>query len=159
MYRVFLSHSHADAEHGRLIKAEVEATGRATIYLAEEDIALGRPLAAKVQKAIRQSDAVVVLLTRSSETSAWVNQEIGYALRDKPVFPLVESGVEIRGFAMLAGLEYASFHPESPGEALNHLSAFIERKAAEKDVQQLVAILVLVAVLVVISYGSEQRGT
>jgi hypothetical protein len=72
MYQVFLSHSAADADLGRLIQAEVERTGRATVYLAEQCVQPGQQLAAKIQQAIRTSDAVVVLITRRSRISSLV---------------------------------------------------------------------------------------
>jgi hypothetical protein len=155
MYQVFLSHSTADADLGLLIQAEVERTGRANVYLAEQHPQLGRQLADKIRKAILQSDAVVVLLTLRSQTSTWVNQEIGFALRDKLVIPLVEAGVDKSHFALLAGYEYTEFDPADPATAIETLRAFVVRKADQKDLRELIAILVLVGVVAVIALGSE----
>lgn len=140
---------------GRLVKTDIETTGRARVYLAEEDVQLGAMVTAKVQAAIRRSDAVVVLITHQSETSAWVNHEIGYALRDKLVIPLVEIGVDMNRFGMLGGYEYAKFEPTNPREAILALNELVLRKAGQKDMQQLITILLLVGLLVILAYGTE----
>lgn len=140
---------------GRFVKTDIEATGRARVYLAEEDVQLGTLVTGKVQAAIRRSDAVVVLITQQSETSAWVNHEIGYALRDKLVIPLVEVGVDMSRFGMLAGYEYARFEPANPTAAILALNELVLQKAGHKDMQQLVTILLLVGLLVILAYGSE----
>jgi nucleoside 2-deoxyribosyltransferase len=66
------------------------------VYLAEHDVQPGESLAEKVRKAIRRSDAVVVLLTKSGAASAYVHQEVGVAIEaGKPVIPIVETGVSV----------------------------------------------------------------
>lgn len=126
------------------------------MYLAEQHVQLGDQPAGKIQQAIRSSDAVVVLLTLRSQTSPYANQEIGFALRDKLVIPLVERGVEKRHVAMLAGYEYAEFDPANPGVAVERVGAFIDRKGEQKQLAQLAAILVLVGVVAVIAFSSAE---
>jgi len=67
------------------------------VYLAEHDVQAGESLAMKVRSAIRRSDAIVVLLTKSGAASAYVHQEVGVAVEaGRPVIPIVETGVSGR---------------------------------------------------------------
>ncbi len=154
-YKVFLSHSSRDTDLGRLVKTEVEATGKASVYLAEDDIQLGSVLAAKLQRELKASDAIVVLYTKDSEVSAYVNQEIGFALRDKLVIPMVEKRSDTRRLGMLAGREFVSFDSENPGQAVQTLAQFVQRKAAEQDMKELVGILILVGFVAIMALSDD----
>ncbi len=155
MYQLFLGHSSADGELARLIKAEVEATNKATVYLAEDDVQPGADLVAKVKKALLACDAIAVLVTRQSHHNIWVNQEIGFALRDKPAIPLVEKGVDVSSFGMLTGVEHLSFDPASPQAAISDLNAFIAKQSFSKNAQLLGGLLFLVGVLVILDRARD----
>ena len=107
-YKVFISHSVRDIQYVKLLemilkRCNIEA------YIAERDEQYGRILSQKIKRNIENSDAVLVLWTRNSKHSAYVNQEIGYAEKcSKRIVPLVEEGVTPAGF--LEGREYASFN-------------------------------------------------
>jgi hypothetical protein len=76
----------------------------------------------KLKKMIRDADVFLVLLTSTSAKSAWVNQEVGYALaHEKHIWPLaIESDVSPIG--MLAGLQaYSLFDWSRPFEAIDRL--------------------------------------
>lgn len=150
MYQLFLGHSSADADLARLIKAEVEATKKATVYLAEDDVQPGADLVAKVKKNLLACDAIAVLITRQSHSNIWVNQEIGFALRDKPAIPLVEIGVDVSSFGMLTGVEHLPFDPASPQAAISDLNSFIAKQSFSKNAQVLGGLLFLVGVLVIL---------
>lgn len=153
--RVFLSHSSGDAEAVTMFREQAAAAGM-TVYLAEHDVQPGESLAEKVRKAIRESDAMVVLLTNAGAASAYVHQEIGVAVEaSKTVVPIVEAGVE--NLAMLGGVEYISFDPARPAGAIRDLTTFftgLAERARQKEArarqQQQVEMLVLMALLVLV---------
>ncbi len=67
-------------------------------FVADRDAPVGKPLPDEVKKAIRESDLFLVFLTEKSVKSAWVNQEIGYALGiGVPVIPIKKEGVNPEG--------------------------------------------------------------
>jgi hypothetical protein len=100
-YQVFISHSSKDRQTVELIASRVSTLGIAT-YLYEHDPQPGTLLADKIKKAIRRTDAVVVLLTRKGAASPYVQQEVGVALAaDKLVIPLVEKGIPKKALALL----------------------------------------------------------
>lgn len=70
----------------------------------------GVELKSKVQTDIENADIILVIWTKASKNSAWVNQEIGYAFaRKKLILPVVEKGLELPAF--LSGLEYEPLNP------------------------------------------------
>lgn len=153
--RVFLSHSSGDPGAVHMFRDQAAATGM-DVYLAEHDFQPGESLAEKVRRAIRRSDAVVVLLTKSGAASAYVHQEVGVAIEaGKPLIPIVETGVS--NLAMLGGIEYISFNTAQPEGAIRDLTRVLtglaermRRDEARARQQQQMEMLVLLALLVLV---------
>lgn len=149
-YKVFVSHSTTDRDWVEWIKGQ---TGPGVeLWLAEHDVRLGRHLPMKIQKELDGSDAVVVFLTESSRSAAYVQQEIGWALKAKKlVVPVVQDGISRQDLAMLEGAEYIlfDFHQPEKGRTvlLNHLQKLAQAKAASEDLQT--ALLLIGALLVI----------
>jgi hypothetical protein len=157
MFQLFLSHSSTDAGLALRIKQHIEETGRATVYLAELDVQPGVDLAAKVQAEIRKSDATIVLFTHHALASAYVNQEVGFALNGKVVIPIVEKGIDKGRLGMLQGREFIEMDPAAPDESLSRLNAYVLERARRKD-QELVLLLGMVGLVVLLGLGSSEGG-
>ena len=125
--KIFLSHSAQDkAELDKII----ETTKRLGfhLYLYEHDLQPGASVADKVKKEISESSLFVVLLTKKSQYSAYVQQEIGFAEgANKPIVPLVENGVKERNLAMLVGREYVEFDSSNPEKGVAKLRNYLTR--------------------------------
>ena len=100
--RVFIS--HASDDDGKL-RALTRALKKAKPSFIPVVVAArrepGRLLADKVMDCIQQADFLVPILTRSSRSNQWVNQEIGYAQGIKRrIVPVVEREIisELKGF-------------------------------------------------------------
>ncbi len=149
-YSVFLSHSGKDSEWAAWVKREAALVGL-TVYLFEHDLQPGTYVAAKVQQAIRMCDAMVVLLTRNSEASPYVQQEIGFAqAAQKPVVPLVWPDVQTKNLAMLEGREYVRFDPARANIALPPVLEYLKKLKAK---QELAISILALAGLVVAAFG------
>lgn len=146
-YRLFLSHSAADAKWVGWISENCRGIGVET-YLYEHDEQPGQPLGDKLQAAIRDSDAVVVLLTHESQFSPYVQQEVGFAKGlQKPIVPLVQPGIDQRALAMLTGVEYIAFDYEHPARGLASLLKYLHRaKLGHEQAQALAAVGAVVEV-------------
>ena len=134
-YNVFLSHSAADQQWVQWI-AEHASSIDINVYMYEHDIQPGTTIVAKVQSAIDNCQALVVLLTPHSQYSSYVQQEIGFAqAKDKPIIPLVQPGVSQRCLAMLEGVEYIPFDLTNPELALSRLLNYLGKlkEARERD--------------------------
>lgn len=144
-YKVFISHSTSD--RGLIIYlANLLNKFGVKSFVAEWYLTPGEPLDKKVFSQIDKSDCVVALLTRNGIRANWVQQEIGYSLKqDKPVIPIVEKGV--RDIATLQGKEYIEYDPYKYQEALIKLSTFVKSLKLKKEEKEK-ALLVLVALLV-----------
>lgn len=144
-FQAFVSHSSADATLVAALRTHAAGLGIG-IYLAEHDPQPGHQLSRKVQQEIERSHAVVVLLTDAAADSAYVQQEIGYALRcRKEVIPLVERGLPTGKQAMLQGLEHIELDPGNPDDAFGRTRMYLERLKDRKDSIDTALALLLVA--------------
>lgn len=154
-YKVFLSHSGKDQRWVQWIADNARSID-INVYMYEHDIQPGTSIALKVQSAIENCQALVVLLTPNSEYSPYVQQEIGFAqAKDKPIIPLVQPGVSSRCMAMLEGVEYISFDPANPELALSHLLNYLGRLKDARETDQ--AILMGLGSLFVLALLSKRE--
>ena len=100
--KIFVSYSSQDDNKRRAFVSALEsATPPFMPIVVAARREPGVPLAQKVMACIREADVLVPILTRSSITNQWVNQEIGFAQGiGRDLVPIVESGVlhELKGF-------------------------------------------------------------
>lgn len=71
---VFLSHSSADKTLARLLANDLEAAG-VDVWLDQWAIRVGDDFTARIAEGLDQADFVIVLLTKASVASDWVNRE------------------------------------------------------------------------------------
>jgi hypothetical protein len=161
----FLSHSMLDAAEVEKVHTAIAALG-VHVYLAEHDPQPGTSLAAKVTTAIRASDAVVVLLTKSAAESPWVQQEIGVAHEaGKLIVPIRQSGINVN-MGVLAGVEWIEADFADPVDALAVISSrlaplvhkHVEQQRAKELEQQRTQelLLVLVAVAAILAIANSR---
>lgn len=101
--KVFISYSSKDRLWVDALLASVSLILNPCV---SEDInKAGEPLNKKVRDDIESSNVVVPILTASSMSSTWVNQELGYALRwqvenggEPLILPVCEEGLHPSGF-------------------------------------------------------------
>ena len=143
------------------------------VFIHEEYPEPGRLVSSKIQDAIEAADALVVLITDNSTSSAYVNQEIGWALKaKKPVIPLVAAGVSGADIGMLQGIEFIPFHPDQPSEVLTSLTRSLHQvetrlaaletaetvqRQREKQ-QELMRVLLALGLAVAVLYIGYQLG-
>ena len=155
-YKVFLSHTTSDSGWVKWIAENANSIG-IEVYLFEHDPQPGTALADKVINAIRDSDALIVLLTVNSQHAPYVHQEIGVAkAANKLIVPLVQPGVEQRSLAMLAGLEYVLFDFSNPQEGLAKLLSYLQHLNLKKSQENNWAILLGIGFLAAIAWASKK---
>ena len=140
-YAVFLSHNSRDGEWIKWIGGNAQSAG-ISVWLYEHDPRPGVLIADKVKEKIRACDALVVLLTENSRSSAYVQQEIGFAEAcGKLIIPLVQPGIEPGALAMLEGREWVEFDFKNPERALAVLLDYLQRLKAAKETRQRAALV------------------
>jgi len=121
--KVFFSHSSLDAEWVARVAGQAMAAGVA-LYLAEHDVHPGERLSEKVTAAIERSDVVIVLLSKNSLTSVYVQQEIGLAHHaGKLVIPILMSDVASENLGILNGVDYSEWNPATDAMIAANYSA------------------------------------
>lgn len=125
MSTIFFSHSTADYAIAESFKREIEQMN-SKVYLFEHDRQPGHDVADKVKAQIERSDILLVLLTKQSQFSPYVHQEIGYAEKaGKPILPLVEPGTDANILGMLAGKEHILFEYKNADRSLSATQTYI----------------------------------
>jgi hypothetical protein len=146
-FKIFLSHSSSDKDLVNMIADNAKMIG-IDVYLYEHDFHPEMPVANKLKDAIKKSDAMVVLLTKNSESSPYVQQEIGVAEGyEKLIIPLVETDVNQQNLAMLTGKEYISLDVNNLQESLPKLSTYLKQLKEGKEAIELVVAIIIIALL------------
>lgn len=132
-YSVFISHSIGPNELPIVNHLSASLTGAGvSAYLALYDRKPGTQLAVKVQSNIAAADVLLALLTKRGTESAWVQQEIGFAMgQRRRVIVFVERGVRLSG--MLNGVEYFEFNPTDPGGAVDQMAQYASWLKSQKE--------------------------
>lgn len=79
MDHVFISYSHDDMAFATELKQHLESTGTLHIWLDGASIPPGEQWSPKIEDAIREAYAVLLILSPSSARSPHVNYEVGFA--------------------------------------------------------------------------------
>jgi predicted nucleotide-binding protein len=114
--RVFLSHSHEDRRFVRGLWSKLGKSG-IKVWVDEAEIKVGESLIKKLSEAIGSVDFLVVVLSRSSVRSEWVQREVELAInqeilsRGVKVLPILKDRVPLPGF--LTGKLYIDFSVRS----------------------------------------------
>jgi len=96
IFNVFISHKFVKPDQKLALELRKELRkNQIDGYLAESTREYELLIGDKIREAIDKSKFVVAILTKNSQTSASVNQELGYALGiKKPILIMIEKGVE-----------------------------------------------------------------
>lgn len=107
---VFLSHSSQDKQFVRKLASDLRPWG---VWLDEEEIKVGESIIARVQEALANCAHIVVVLSKHSVRSRWVEKELNTALigdlsgSGARVFPVLIEDCEVPH--LLRELRYADF--------------------------------------------------
>lgn len=100
--KVFLSYGRQDEAIAHLLAYILTQHGIRCFI--DRQLPAGKPFDPILRQMIKNADLVLVLLTKTSISSDWVNQEIGFALaHDKPIWPLaMENDIQPQGMLSTA---------------------------------------------------------
>ncbi len=159
--KVFISHSTQDFQIVAILQKYLESRG-ISVYIAERDYKPGNPLYQKIINNLNNSDYFLVIYTYNGKESVYVNQEIGFWIKQRQYenfIPLVETGIIPQGF--LAGIEYINYDPLNPHIGLNNAINYLsKKKSAEENNNKLlwgVGILSVIGIIALIMVGLSQK--
>ena len=76
-YSVFISYSHRDFEFAEKLNDRLQGVG-VKVWRDEKEMSAGAGISETVKDAIARHDRVLLLFSRASLDSSWVEDEIGY---------------------------------------------------------------------------------
>ncbi|MGC2238662.1 MAG: toll/interleukin-1 receptor domain-containing protein [Pyrinomonadaceae bacterium] len=135
--KVFLSYAHKDSSLASKIASTLESKGF-DVWNAETEVLPGDNFAEKISDALKESDAMVVLLSPASLESNYVQWEIEYALGNKsykqrviPVLVGSEENISLESIPwILRKLQMIRLtEPEQADEEINQISEALELAA------------------------------
>lgn len=90
---IFISYNHKDREFSRRLAAALQSGGLAT-WIDDQELKIGDSLVERINEAIRQSDAIIVVLSKNTPKSQWQSSEIAMAvaahkISSKRIIPIV----------------------------------------------------------------------
>ncbi len=149
-YSIFLSYSSKDLNTARFLEQYLIKINGVDVFLAESNLIIGELSNALMNK-IKNCDMFIVLISKNSQDSAYVQQEIGVAKgAAKTIIPLVLDN-EARPEAMLQGISYFPIYNESKrNEQLSRIYGHITKKAQERSMESALAIAAIGVALVLI---------
>ncbi|KJU84602.1 TIR domain-containing protein [Candidatus Magnetobacterium bavaricum] len=123
--QVFISSAIEDAEWVSLFFDKLTQTG-VDVWFATRDIVPGISIVELMEKALRESNIMVVVISKNSITSQWVFFEIGVAIADeKRIIPVIIDDVPYESFPVRLK-PAACFHEKSPVEAAIKVANFLQ---------------------------------
>ena len=142
---IFISYSTVDAEAAQFIHRNLVEQGTSA-FLAATSLQPGQQWSAEILEALRGSDTVLFLASRSACASPWVQQELGYAVgAKKKIIPIIWDikPTELPGW--VSGYQALDLSRHSPEEVREEVAAIAERIKTDKKTALLVAGLALAA--------------
>ncbi len=99
--------------------------------MAAENIQPGEVLSEKVKLEIEASSCLIAVCSKNGARSAWVNQEIGFAMgQEIPIIPISTETKYIDG--LLQGTEYIGLDIDNPSiKAMKDLIAALKKRATK----------------------------
>jgi hypothetical protein len=139
--RIFLSYAvgPVDATIAARLRA-VAAAYDIAILLPDRTRFAGNEVAPDTLKKIRQSDAIITLVTRGAQIDSEdvVNQELATAQQEqKPIIALVEQGVPVKG---MPEKQIVRFNPLMPHQHEQKLMEVVKQIQQEKQKKDLTAL-------------------
>ena len=128
--KVFISYSRRDEAVAHLL-AHILRANQIDCFI-DRDLRVGQKFDSRLQQMIKESNLILVLLTKEASRSPWVNQEIGFATAlGKTVWPLaIETGTEPYGMLSMTQA-YSLFDWADPTLAIQRLVSALQSSIPE----------------------------
>ncbi len=95
--QIFISHSTRDSDWADWIDFQLKSRGF-RVWRDLTSIRTGQSFIAELNKAIEESDVMVVLMSPDYFTSAWTKQEVDFAAAKKiPIIPVLIKPCKVQG--------------------------------------------------------------
>jgi hypothetical protein len=138
--RVFISHSHKDHQFVERLARDLAARGL-RVWYSEWEMRPGDSLTGKISEGMAASGSMIVVLSKQSVASKWVEKEFSLALTDSltrkevRILPiLLEDCTFPRSFHFLGDVLYADFRTDYD-EALGRLLSALGKRPSRRGLK------------------------
>ena len=108
--KIFLSYSHNDRDKARQIANELRKANL-DIWFDEYEIKVGESLIEKIRQAMGKSNYVVMIISKDSVKSKWLNKELDIAIKaNKKILPILIDNVNLP--EQVSSIKYADFNKD-----------------------------------------------
>lgn len=112
-FRLFISHSTAIKDKAHKLKEELASFQIAT-FVAHDDIEASLEWQTEIESALRTMDALVAIISPEFTSSAWCDQEVGFALgKGKFVLPIMLGATPYGFIGKIQGLKSSDYKKTS----------------------------------------------
>ncbi len=132
MYRIYLVHNTSANEMVIVWRLQTLAAASGLHLDVPNNTQRQNPVL--ISQMITEADAVIVLITQSALKSEFVTSEINFAkAKGKTIIPIFVKGIAPQSIQALSGNDSFVFDPQKSWEMESKLSAFLNRKVADKN--------------------------
>lgn len=158
VFKIFLSYSTKDSAIAKRTKDYFERIQGVSIFLSEAKLILGR-IDEAILKEIRECDFFIVLYSKDSHNSNYVQQEIGAARANNKMMIAVSLDPDIKPDAMLQGINYLSAYDEEKQKVeMPKLFKYVQQEAQKKaNLNALIGMGLIFGFLYLLSKGSSSE--
>lgn len=136
MANLFLSYSRKDETAARRLTSWLEQEGH-DVWRDEDDIGGGASFSSEIEKALEQSDGVLVLWSANSVQSSWVRDEAGFGRDKGKLIPFVIDGTEPPlGFRQFQAINLSKWKGRGAPPAAERIGAALERLGGRTTAEQ-----------------------
>ncbi len=148
VFNIFISYSIKDSETARKLDSYFKQITNTQIFLFESQTLFGQ-LSVNIIQRIMACDLFIVLYSKNSIQSTYVQQEIGVAKgNNKMIIPILLD-VEAKPDALLAGITYLSLYDEQKrNQEMPKLLQYVAENSKKKENLQAVVAVGVIGLLI-----------
>ena len=154
-FNVFISYSTKDSVTARQLYTYLSQIQGTSVFLSESKLIVGQ-LAEYLITKIKECDLFIVLYSKNSENSNYVQQEIGAAKGNNKIIVPILLDEESKPDAMLKGISYITIYdPEQRNTQMPRLYDYVFQQTQNKINSQMFLALGAIALLGIVFFRDE----
>ncbi|MEX2193010.1 MAG: toll/interleukin-1 receptor domain-containing protein [Nitrosarchaeum sp.] len=147
VFNAFISYSVRDSETAKRLQQYLAQIQGTSVFLSESSIIIGQLSEALITK-IKECDLFIVLYSKNSQNSNYVQQEIGVAKGNNKIIIPILLDIEVKPDSMLQGISYLSIYDEEKRNTqMPKLYNYVTQESQRKNNTQTLLALGAIALL------------
>ncbi|MEK6823984.1 MAG: toll/interleukin-1 receptor domain-containing protein [Nanoarchaeota archaeon] len=157
-FNIFVSYSSKDIEEIKLILDSFKNIRDTKIFFADSSLKIGDEISKEIENEIRKSDLFLVFYSINSDSSNYVQQEIGFAknnVKSTIIIPILLDGTKPTAF--INGIKYLDLsNKKKYNSEIKRLYDLIISNVEKKNQNQAITSLGLLLLACLIFFGNKK---